>query len=95
MKKAGDILKNFFENLNIKEPKGGKTIISSWIEIAGKELSEHTRIKDIRKDIIYVEADHPGWLQILELKKRSIIGNINNMFPDREITDIRISLKKK
>ena len=94
MKKAGDLLKNFFENLNIKEPKGGKTITSSWKEIAGAELSEHTRIKDIRKDTVYVEADHPGWLQILELKKRSIIGNINENFPDKDIKEIRISLKK-
>ncbi len=95
MKKAGDLLKNIFESFNIKEPKDGKTITSSWQEIAGKELSEHTRIKDIRKDTIYIEADHPGWLQILELKKRSIIGNINAIFPDKGITDIRISLKRK
>ena len=94
MKKAGDLLKNFFENLNIREPKGVKTITSSWKDIAGQELSEHTRIKDIRKDTVYVEADHPGWLQILELKKRSILGNINTDFPEKGITEIRISLKK-
>ena len=94
MKKAGDLLKSFFENINVREPKGGKTITSSWKEIAGQDLSEHTRIKDIRKDTIYIEADHPGWLQILELKKRSIIGNINNIFPEKDINDIRISLKK-
>ena len=94
MKKAGDLIKNFFDSLNIKEPKKGKTIISSWQEIAGQELSEHTRIKDIRKDTLYLEADHPGWLQILELKKRSVLGNINTLFPEKGITDIRISLKK-
>ncbi len=95
MKRAGDLIKDFFDNLNIKESKGGKTITSSWKEIAGQELSEHTRIKDIRKDTIYVEADHPGWLQILELKKRPILGKINSIFPEKGINDIRISLKKK
>jgi predicted nucleic acid-binding Zn ribbon protein len=95
MKKAGDLLKNIFDNFNIKEPRGGKSIISSWQDIAGQELSEHTRITDIRKDTLYLEADHPGWLQILELKKRSVLGSINTMFPEKGITDIRISLKKK
>ncbi len=95
MKKAGDLLKDFFDNFNIKESGGGKTIPSSWKELAGSDLSEHTRIKDIRKDTVYIEADHPGWVQILELKKRHILGNINSMFPEKGINEIIISLKKK
>ncbi len=94
MKKAGDILKDFLGTLNIKEKSGRKTITSSWKEIAGEELSEHTKIKDIRKDTIYIEADHPGWLQILDLKKKAIIFNINKMFPDKKIEQIRTSLKR-
>lgn len=94
MKKAGDLLKNFFDNLKLNI-KDDKSIASSWEEIVGKEVAQHTRIKEIKKGLLIIEADHQGWLQIINLKKGQIIGKISKDFPEKEITEIKSILSLK
>ena len=93
MKKAGDFLKEFFDNLGISAEKK-ETIYSCWTEIAGKEIADNSRVVDIKKEIISVETDHPGWIQIINLKKTHIINEINKKFPEKQIKEIKVILKK-
>ena len=94
MKKAGDLLKEFFDNLGISAVKT-ENIYSCWKEIAGKEIGENSRVFDIKKEIVFVEADHPGWIQIINLKKEHILTKINEKFPEKEIREIKVILKNK
>ena len=93
MKKAGDFLREFFDNLGIPSKKS-ETIFSCWREIVGKEIGDHSKIVDIKKEIILVETDHPGWIQIINLKKEQILEKINKKFPEKEIKEIKVILKK-
>lgn len=94
MKKAGDLLQDFFDNLKLTG-KDEKTIVSSWEDIVGKELALNTRIKEIKKGILIIEADHQGWLQIINLKNRQIMDKISNKFPEKKITEIKSILSIK
>jgi predicted nucleic acid-binding Zn ribbon protein len=94
MKKAGDFLKGFFDNLGISSEKT-KTIYSCWNEIAGKEIADNSSIVDIKKEIVFVEVSHPGWIQIINLKKDLLLKNINDKFPEKEIKEIKVFLKKQ
>ena len=94
MKKAGDLLRDFFDNLG-PGGKKGESFFSSWELIAGKDISLYTRIKDLRKGTLYIEAEHPGWVQIVELKKKLLIMRINELFPEKKINDIRVVLKRQ
>ncbi|MCL2480660.1 MAG: DUF721 domain-containing protein [Spirochaetaceae bacterium] len=93
MKKAGDLLKEFFDKMGIPAKKID-TIYSCWNEIAGKEIAENTRVIDIKKEEISVEADHPGWIQIINLRKEQILKNINEKFPEKKIIEIKVILKR-
>ncbi len=93
MKRAGDLLKDFFDNLGIKKGEG-ETVFSAWPDIAGKEISSHSRISDIKKELVTIEADHPGWVQIIDFKKAQILKKINEKFPEKNIQEIRVILKK-
>ena len=94
MKKAGEILKVFFDTLGISAVKT-ETIYSGWKEIAGKEIAENSRVVDVKKEILFVEADHPGWIQIINLKENLILEKINEKFPEKKINKIKIILKKR
>ncbi len=94
MKKAGDFLKEFFDNLGISSKKS-ENIYSCWSEIVGKDIADHSRVIDIKKEIISVEADHPGWIQIINLKKSYILKKINEKFQEKEINEIKVILKKR
>ena len=94
MKKAGDLLKEFFDNLGISAEKT-ENIYSCWSEIAGKDIGDNSRVIDIKKETISVEADHPGWIQIINLQKEQILKNIKERFPDKEIKEIKVILRKQ
>ena len=93
MKKAGDLLKGFLDNLGISSAKI-ETIYSCWSEIAGKEIADNSSIVDIKKGQIFVETTHPGWIQLINLKKELILAKINEKFPEKEIKEIKVNLKK-
>jgi len=93
MKKAGDLLKEFFDNLGIPS-KNPENIYSCWKEMSGKEIAENSRVIDIKNEIIIVETNHPGWIQIINLKKEQIVKKINEKFPEKGIREIKVILKK-
>jgi hypothetical protein len=66
----------------------------SWERAAGERLSAHSRPVDVRNGIVIVEADHPGWIQLLQLEQKRILDTIKHSFPELEITGIAFKTAK-
>ncbi|MGD9939812.1 MAG: DUF721 domain-containing protein [Clostridia bacterium] len=66
----------------------------SWERAAGERLSAHSRPVDVRNGIVIVEADHPGWVQLLQLEQKRILDTIKRSFPELEITGIAFKTAK-
>jgi predicted nucleic acid-binding Zn ribbon protein len=66
----------------------------SWERAAGERLSAHSRPVDVRNGIVIVEADHPGWVQLLQLDQKRILDAIKRSFPELEITGIAFKTAK-
>lgn len=54
----------------------------------GQNLYEHTRIVDFKNGVILVEADHPGWLQLLQLHKKYILTGLKRKVPELNINNM-------
>jgi hypothetical protein len=67
---------------------------ASWERAAGERLSAHSRPVDVRNGIVIVEADHPGWVQLLQLDQRRILEAIKRSFPELGITGIAFKTAK-
>ena len=93
MKKAGDILGDFMRNLHLNMENGYSSVFKSWSSIAGEDMSSHSAIKDLTNGILLVEADHPGWIQLLQMRKKKILKNVQKNYPELDIVDIRFILK--
>ena len=59
----------------------------------GQNLYEHSRIIDFKNGILLVEADHPGWIQLLQMHKQYILNGLNKASPDLHINTIAFRLK--
>jgi len=94
MKKAGDLLGAFFDENQLKKARGYSKFFSAWREIAGERLAAHTRIAELEGSVVFIEADHPGWIQMVQLRREYIIQGIRKHFPELEITGLAIRLKK-
>lgn len=93
MKKAGDILGDYMRNLHLNMENGYSSVFKSWTHIAGEDLTSHSTVKDLKNGILLVEADHPGWIQLLQMRKKKILKKVQKNYPELDIIDIRFILK--
>jgi hypothetical protein len=94
MKKAGDLLSLFIDGEILKKARGYSDLAQSWKSIAGDNLAAHSRIVDLKLSVLMVEADHPGWIQILQTKQKALLQGVSRRFPDLQITGISFRLSR-
>lgn len=92
MKKASDLLNDFFNIYGINDEKGYAEFFNAWVRIAGPKLSAHARAQDVRRGALIIEVNHPGWMQMLEFKKKHILKQIQKEFPKLEINRLQIRI---
>ena len=51
----------------------------------GDRLAGNTRVIDLKKGILLVEVDHPGWIQYLRMYQKFIITGIKRELPELKI----------
>ncbi len=93
MKKAGDILNDYMRNFHSKLDSNYSSVIKNWSKIVGEDMISHSSVKDLTNGILLIETDHPGWVQLLQMKKKKILNNIDKYYPELDIINIRFILK--
>ena len=96
MKKAGDLLSAIIDvNLAGKAREFSK-LFSAWERLNKKHgiaaAAGHSRIQDLRHGILLIEADHPGWIQILQTKELALLSDLQGTFPELGINGIAFKL---
>ena len=98
MKKAGDLLSVIIDDKMPGKAKAYSKLFSAWEQLTKKHgitaAAAHSRIQDLRRGILLVEADHPGWIQILQTKEHLLLSDLQRMFSDIGITGIVLKLSK-
>jgi predicted nucleic acid-binding Zn ribbon protein len=99
MKKAGELLssimdKGLFDRLQIH-----RQLSSSWEIVAQKHrigaVTDHSRIVDLDRYVVLIEADHPAWIQLLQTKQQGLLESFQELFPVLTITGIAFRLSRK
>lgn len=95
IKDAKALLAAFFDEE--KRRRGGMyaEFFSSWRIIVGERLAAHSRVVEVEKGTLIVEADHPGWIQLLQLKQTAILAATAVRFPELELRSIVFRLSQK
>jgi hypothetical protein len=98
MKKAGDLLSAFFDEKMIHQAQGYSKLFGSWTQLTKKHgiaaAADHSRIRELERNILLVEADHPGWIQILQTKGHKLLADLQSQFPDLAISGISFRLSR-
>ena len=92
MKKASEILSRVLDEKNRKLGRAYSSIFGAWSEIAGESLAEHSRIYEIANKNLFVEVDHPGWMQMLLMKKPQILRAAKRKYPAMAFRDIKVKV---
>jgi hypothetical protein len=98
MKRAGELLSAFLDEKMLNKARGYSKLFLFWTQITQKyqiaAAADHTRILDIDHGILIVEADHPGWIQILQTKEHRLLSDLQRQFPELEIAGLSFRLSK-
>ena len=105
MRRAGDILSEMFREKfgQSFEDINRNSIFSSWEKIIKEAWSQngednpvaaHSKIRELERGILLVEADHPGWIQTLGTKKAELLLAARRQFPELEIRNINFRLSR-
>lgn len=89
--KIGDYLRRFLDKDQFKSLNDQSSLLSEWESLVGK-LAAHSKIFDVEKGTLTVDADHPGWMQLLQMREREILTKIKRKFPTLEIQRMRFRL---
>ena len=94
MKRAGELLSAFLDEGILKKAKGYHDLFSTWKSIAGDHIGAHSRIVELERSVLLIEADHPGWIQILQMKQRLLLNAVRRRFPELSIAGISFRLSR-
>lgn len=62
-------------------------------ENLGKNLASHSRVIDLKNEILLVEADHPAWIQTIKIYQKYIITGLNRRISGVNISSLAFRLK--
>jgi len=95
----GNLINTIFSNVQSADAENSIKIVSTWQVITariggnGGFLSSHSKIVELNKGLLLVEADHPGCINLLQMYKRQIIRALRKEVPALEIRNIVYRLK--
>jgi hypothetical protein len=99
MRKAGDLLSAIIDENMIDRARNYSELFHSWVRLTAKHgiaaAADHSRIRELERNVLLVEADHPGWIQILQTKSHKLLAELQTRFPDLALTGISIRLSRK
>ena len=55
----------------------------------------HSRIGELERGILLIEADHPGWIQILQTKQNQLLSAVQRRYPKLNIRGIAFRLSRE
>ena len=107
MRKAGDILLDMFRERFgpdfIETARSATGLFSSWDRVVAEvwraeddlpAAAVHSRIRELERGVLLVEADHPGWIQILQTRQAELLSAVRRRCPEQNVRAIAFRLSR-
>jgi len=92
-KPISEILTGLLSNNNPEVPPLPEIIDQRWPAIAGEQLAKHVRPYRLQSGVLYLYADHPGWLtEVKRLPREQWLKKIRSIQNAPDIKDVRVQL---
>jgi len=100
-----NVINSAFERITVEEMDRARNIHSEWVKILrriksfgpnqneGSNMADHTSVVDLQNGVLVVEADHPGWIELLQLHRKYILKGLEFSFPELKIHNMVFRLK--
>lgn len=90
MRKIDDLLQQFLDRIGQSDGAPYVGLFRGWRQIVGDRIADHAEPVDIRGTALIVEADHPGWAQMVLMSQARILRQLKRRYPELGITGMHI-----
>ncbi|MDR1215541.1 MAG: DUF721 domain-containing protein [Treponema sp.] len=98
MVRAGELLSVLFDERLAEKVRNMTKLFASWKTITIEEriasAFDHSHIAEFERNVLLIEADHPGWIQILQTKQQRLLDNFQRRFPSMGVRGISFRLSR-
>ncbi len=95
IRKASDLLASILPAESMDKTNMWSEFFRSWKFIAGERFCVHAKPVDVRNGIVIVEADHPGWIQLMQFEQNRMLKKFQNNFPELALRGIAFKVKNE
>lgn len=89
----GDILSDILKNNPADDVILPEILVERWPVVAGEQLAKHSAPAYLKNGVLYLYADHPGWLtELRRIPKPHLLKKISSIPDGPEVKDIRFQL---
>jgi hypothetical protein len=88
IKDVSALLSSFFDKDKLRQGERYSGFFASWPSLVGDRLAAHSRVVDIDKGLLIIEAEHPGWIQLLQIRQSSILADVARQYPELALRGI-------
>ncbi len=101
------LINRTFANISLDDINRANKSLDTWKKVLlkissnrnpneGQNLADHSKVVDFKNGTLLVEADHPGWIELLQLHKKFILTGLRmrNEFSDIQNIVFRLAGKK-
>jgi len=90
MRSAEELIRRFLDGIGAKEGEEYVRLFSTWREIVSDRIADHAQPVDVRGRTLVVEADHPGWIQMVMMERTRIVDELRRRFPELGINGLSV-----
>lgn len=103
IKRAGDLVsalfKDEFDPASLEKGRLTAGVFNSWAEISEEAeipaAAAHSRIRELERGVLVIEAEHPGWVQLLQTRQNQLLRLVCKKFPELTIQGISFCLSRE
>lgn len=66
-------------------------LAENWARVVGPQIAAHAQVEQLRGGKLYLQVDHPGWMQELALMKPQLLRQLD---PEAGVTEIILRLSR-
>ncbi|MBQ2529004.1 MAG: DUF721 domain-containing protein [Treponema sp.] len=102
-----ELIHKTFNNISVEGSKNASRIVSAWNSVLsriksvnpiqnpneGENLIDHSRVVDLKNGVLLIEADHPGWISLLQFHKKFIIKGMQMAVSDVPINSLAFRVR--
>jgi len=95
IRKASDLLASILPAESLDKTNMWSEFFKSWKFIAGERFCVHAKPFDVRNGIVIVEADHPGWIQLMQFEQSRMLKKFQDNFPELKLRGIAFKVRNE